>query len=93
MDKMGIALAKLVEEDPTLVVETNDETGQTILKGMGELHLDIIIDSMRREFKVELIKEHLKFNTKKHSNQNRAQREYTKNNLVVEVNLLILYLI
>jgi elongation factor G len=53
-DKMGIAIAKLVEEDPTLVVNTDHETGQTIMKGMGELHLDIIMDRMRREFKVEV---------------------------------------
>jgi len=52
-EKMGIALQKLVEEDPTLRVRTDDETSQTILSGMGELHLDIIIDRMRREFKVE----------------------------------------
>ena len=54
VDKLGIGIAKLVEEDPTLVVETNHETGQTILKGMGELHLDIIIDRLKREFKVEI---------------------------------------
>jgi elongation factor G len=53
-DKLGIGLGKLIEEDPTLQVETNHETGQTILKGMGELHLDIIIDRLKREFKVEI---------------------------------------
>jgi elongation factor G len=53
-DKMGMAIAKLVEEDPTLVVSTDHETGQTILRGMGELHLEIIIDRMKREFKVEI---------------------------------------
>ncbi|MFC4025672.1 elongation factor G [Oceanobacillus longus] len=52
-DKMGTALAKLAEEDPTFRTETNQETGQTIISGMGELHLDIIVDRMRREFKVE----------------------------------------
>ncbi len=52
-DKMSIALAKLAEEDPTFKTETNTETGQTIISGMGELHLDIIVDRMRREFKVE----------------------------------------
>jgi elongation factor G len=52
-EKMGMALQKLVEEDPTLRVSTNEETGQTILAGMGELHLDIICDRMKREFKVE----------------------------------------
>ena len=54
VDKMGMAIAKLVEEDPTLKVKTDEETGQTILSGMGELHLEIIIDRMRREFKVEI---------------------------------------
>ncbi|MDH5474363.1 MAG: elongation factor G [Cyclobacteriaceae bacterium] len=53
-DKLGVAIAKLVEEDPTLQVETDHETGQTIMRGMGELHLDIIIDRMKREFKVEI---------------------------------------
>ncbi len=54
VDKMGVAISKLVEEDPTLHVHTDEETGQTILRGMGELHLDIIMDRMRREFKVEV---------------------------------------
>lgn len=54
VDKMGMAIAKLVEEDPTLRVKTDEDTGQTILSGMGELHLDIIVDRMRREFKVEV---------------------------------------
>jgi len=53
-DKLGMAIAKLVEEDPTLRVNTDEETGQTILRGMGELHLEIIIDRLRREFKVEI---------------------------------------
>ena len=52
-DKMGVALQKLSEEDPTFRAETNVETGETIIAGMGELHLDIIVDRMRREFKVE----------------------------------------
>ena len=52
-DKMSVALGKLAEEDPTFRTETNVETGQTIISGMGELHLDIIVDRMRREFKVE----------------------------------------
>lgn len=52
-EKMGIALQKLTEEDPTLRVRSDEETNQTILSGMGELHLDIIVDRMRREFKVE----------------------------------------
>jgi elongation factor G len=53
-DQLGKAISKLVEEDPTLRVHTDQETGQTILRGMGELHLEIIIDRMRREFKVEI---------------------------------------
>ena len=52
-DKMGVALAKLAEEDPTFKTYTDHETGQTIISGMGELHLDIIVDRMKREFKVE----------------------------------------
>ena len=52
-EKMGMALRKLAEEDPTFKVRTDEETGQTIISGMGELHLDIIVDRMKREFKVE----------------------------------------
>lgn len=52
-EKMGVALGKLLSEDPSLGVRTDDETGQTILSGMGELHLDVIVDRMKREFKVE----------------------------------------
>lgn len=52
-DKMGTALGKLAEEDPTFKTETNVETGQTIISGMGELHLDIIVDRLKREFKVD----------------------------------------
>ncbi len=54
VDKMGMALAKLAEEDPTFTVRTDEASGQTIISGMGELHLDIIVDRMRREFKVEV---------------------------------------
>jgi elongation factor G len=54
MDKMSMAIAKLIEEDPTLKVKTDEETGQTVLSGMGELHLEIIVDRMKREFKVEV---------------------------------------
>ncbi|XOD67958.1 MAG: elongation factor G [Flavobacteriales bacterium Tduv] len=54
LDKMGLALSKLVEEDPTFQVRTDEATGQTIISGMGELHLEIIVDRMNREFKVEL---------------------------------------
>ena len=52
-EKMGIALAKLAEEDPTFKAYTDEETGQTIIAGMGELHLEIIVDRLLREFKVE----------------------------------------
>lgn len=52
-EKLGVAIQKLAEEDPTFQVELDEETGQTIIKGMGELHLDILVDRMRREFKVE----------------------------------------
>lgn len=53
MDKLGMALGKLAEEDPTFRVQTDEETGQTVISGMGELHLEIIVDRLRREFKVE----------------------------------------
>ena len=54
VDKLGIALGKLAEEDPTFTVKTDEASGQTIISGMGELHLDIIVDRLRREFKVEV---------------------------------------
>ena len=54
VDKMGMAIAKLIEEDPTLRVKTDEDTGQTVLSGMGELHLEIILDRMKREFKVDV---------------------------------------
>jgi elongation factor G len=53
VDKLGIGLAKLAEEDPTFTVKTDEQTGQTVISGMGELHLEIIIDRLKREFKVE----------------------------------------
>ncbi|MGR5542423.1 elongation factor G, partial [Vibrio campbellii] len=52
-EKMGIAIGKLAAEDPSFRVETDDETGQTLISGMGELHLDIIVDRMKREFSVD----------------------------------------
>jgi elongation factor G len=52
-ERMGMALNKLAEEDPSFRVSSNTETGQTIIAGMGELHLEIIVDRMKREFKVE----------------------------------------
>ncbi|HBC20405.1 MAG TPA: elongation factor G, partial [Alcanivorax sp.] len=52
-EKMGLALGRLAQEDPSFRVKTDEETGQTIISGMGELHLDILVDRMKREFKVE----------------------------------------
>lgn len=52
-EKLGVAIQRLAEEDPSFQVATNEDTGQTIIKGMGELHLDVLVDRMRREFKVE----------------------------------------
>ena len=60
-EKMGIALQKLAQEDPSFRVKTDEESGQTIISGMGELHLEIIVDRMKREFSVEAnVGEHLK---------------------------------
>ena len=58
-------MAKLAEEDPTFRVKTDEETGQTIISGMGELHLEIIVDRLKREFKVEVTKVRLRLLTKK----------------------------
>lgn len=87
---MGMAIAKLVEEDPTLRVKTDEETGQTILSGMGELHLEIIIDRMKREFKVEINQGAPMVAYKEAFKQMVTHRETYKNNRVVEVNLEIL---
>jgi elongation factor G len=54
VDKLGMALGKLAEEDPTFQVKTDEASGQTVISGMGELHLDILVDRLRREFKVEV---------------------------------------
>ena len=89
LDKLGVGLAKLAEEDPTFTVKTDEQTGQTVISGMGELHLEIIIDRLKREFKVEC-------------NQGRPQVAYreaisapvelreTRSNRVVVVNSLTL---
>ncbi len=54
VDKLGVALGKLAEEDPTFVIHTDEDTGQTVISGMGELHLEILVDRLKREFKVEV---------------------------------------
>ena len=92
VDKLGMSLAKLAEEDPTFQVKTDEASGQTIISGMGELHLDIIVDRLRREFKVEVnqgqpqveYKEAIKglrFNTER----------FIRSNLVDVVSLQILF--
>jgi len=78
VDKMGMAIAKLVEEDPTLRVKTDEDTGQTILSGMGELHLEIIVDRMRREFKVEVNQGNPQVAYKEAFNQTVQHREVLK---------------
>ena len=77
IDKLGIGLAKLAEEDPTFTVHTDEQTGQTVISGMGELHLDIILDRLKREFKVEC-------------NQGRPQVNY-KESITKTVNLREVY--
>lgn len=67
LDKLGMALNKLSEEDPTFTVRTDQETGQTVISGMGELHLEIIVDRLRREFNVEINQVHLRLTTKRQS--------------------------
>ena len=69
LDKLGVALAKLAEEDPTFTVKSDNETGQTVISGMGELHLDIIVDRLRREFGVETTQ------AAPHDNDNQAVTE------------------
>jgi translation elongation factor EF-G len=81
----------LIEEDPTLQVESNEETGQTIIKGMGELHLEIIIDRMRREFKVEVNQGAPQVAYKESLTKTTEHREVYKNNQVVKVSLPISY--
>lgn len=78
MDKMGIALSKLAEEDPTFTVRTDEASGQTIISGMGELHLDIIVDRMRREFKVEVNQGQPQVEYKEAFTQNANHREVYK---------------
>jgi elongation factor G len=77
-DKLGMALAKLAEEDPTFKVHTDDETGQTVISGMGELHLDIIVDRLKREFKVECNQGAPQVNYKEALTRNYTHRETYK---------------
>ena len=77
-DKLGMALNKLAEEDPTFRVRTDEETGQTIISGMGELHLDIIVDRLRREFKVECNQGAPQVNYKEALTKNFSHRETYK---------------
>src|ERR1700755_59430 len=78
VENMGMAIAKLVEEDPTLRVKTDEDTGQTILSGMGELHLEIIVDRMRRAFKVEINQGAPQVAYKEAFNQTAQHREVLK---------------
>ena len=77
-DKLGMALAKLAEEDPTFRVASDEETGQTIISGMGELHLDIIVDRLKREFKVECNQGAPQVNYKEAITTNTTHRETYK---------------
>jgi elongation factor G len=78
IDKMGIALSKLSEEDPTFQVRIDDFTGQTIVSGMGELHLDIIIDRMKREFKIEVNRGNPQVEYKEHITKSIDHRQVYK---------------
>ena len=78
LDKLGIALAKLAEEDPTFTVKTDHETGQTVISGMGELHLDIIVDRLRREFGVDINQGAPQVNYKEAITQSVTHREVFK---------------
>ena len=78
VDKLGIALSKLSEEDPTLTIHTDQDSGQTVLSGMGELHLDIILDRLRREFKVEVNQGAPQVNYKETIKGNVSHREVYK---------------
>ena len=78
VDKLGVALAKLSEEDPTLTIHTDEDSGQTVLSGMGELHLDIIMDRLKREFKVEVNQGAPQVNYKESIKGNVSHRETYK---------------
>jgi elongation factor G len=92
VDKMGMALAKLAEEDPTFTVRTDEASGQTIISGMGELHLDILVDRMKREFKVEVNQGEPQVEYKEALQNLLNTEKFTKNNQEVVVNSVISYL-
>src|SRR5690606_37706482 len=78
VDKMGMALSKLAEEDPTFQVKTDEASGQTIISGMGELHLEILVDRLKREFKVEVNEGEPQVEYKEAVTRNSAHREVYK---------------
>ena len=92
VDKLGMALGKLAEEDPTFQVKTDEASGQTVISGMGELHLDILVDRLRREFKVEVNQGQPQVEYKESLLNLQITERLIKNKLVVEVNLQILFL-
>ncbi len=85
LDKLGMALAKLAEEDPTFRVSYDEDTNQTVISGMGELHLEIIVDRLRREFKVEVNQGEPQVNYKEALTQTVSHRERLKKQQVVLV--------
>ena len=89
VDKLGMALAKLAEEDPTFQVKTDEASGQTVISGMGELHLDIIVDRLRREFKVEVNQGQPQVEYKEALTAAADHREGIKSSRVVVVSLQI----
>ena len=92
VDKLGIGLGKLAEEDPTFTVRSDEASGQTIISGMGELHLDVIVDRLKREFKVEVNQGQPQVEYKEAITAAADHREVIKNNLVVVESLQTLYL-
>ena len=87
--KLDNGLSKLAEEDPTFTVRTDEQSGQTIISGMGELHLDIIIDRLKREFKVECNQGKPQVNYKEAITKAAQSARHTRSSLVVVVSLLV----